>query len=227
MILANKYKILEKIGEGTFSQVFKGENIRTKKLVAIKCEPSNYDTCSLKYETQIYIALNLPHLQIKWFGKHLEFYFLVLPYLGESLNKIKNVSLFQVLELGNKMIQQIKLIHDKGFIHRDIKPANFVLNSETGNLYLIDFGFCRKYLQEDNSTHIPLNTISQIIGTPNFISQHVKNKIEPSRRDDLESVGYIMLYLLDNNENESITQYLNYCKNLGFDETPNYELFKS
>ena len=73
MIIANKYKILEEIGKGAFGKVYKGENIRTKELVAIKVEKVNEEIKSLKYETQIYQALTSGQningfVQVKWFG---------------------------------------------------------------------------------------------------------------------------------------------------------------
>jgi serine/threonine protein kinase len=228
MIIANKYKILEKIGEGKFGKVYKGENIRTKKLVAIKCESCSSGIKSIKYETQIYLALNLPYLQVKWFGQHNEHMIMVLPYLGESLNKIKQTydfSLFQVLELGIKMINHLQFIHEKGFIHRDIKPDNFVMDLEKGEIYLIDFGFCRKYLQADG-THFLINTNKQLIGTPNFVSINIHNKIEPSRRDDLESIGYIMLYLLNTFESFQMTnmnEIISFKMNIEINETEESE----
>ena len=86
MIVANKYKILEEIGKGAFGKVYKGENIRTKELVAIKVEKVNGEIKSLKYETQIYQAITSGKkvngfIQVKWFGLIKDYYFMVLPLL--------------------------------------------------------------------------------------------------------------------------------------------------
>jgi len=274
MIVANKYKILEEIGKGSFVKVYKGENIRTKELVAIKVEKVNGDIKSLKYETQIYQAITSGQktagfLQVKWFGLIKDYYFMVLPLLGDTLGQFKRtynvggkLPLNMILYFGKEMIKRLQYIHEKGFIHRDVKPDNFLfdLNTDVNNMYLLDFGFCKQYLLPDGS-HIPMKTKKQLIGTPNYVSINIHNGIEPSRRDDLESVGYIMINLFyrdeeikmtnmteiiafkfniistDSPEQEKklgfqlvpqiIKDYLNYCKQLHFDETPNYDYLYS
>ena len=269
MIIANKYKILEEIGKGAFGKVYKGENIRTKELVAIKVEKVNGEIKSLKYETQIYQAITSGQktagfLQVKWFGLIKDYYFMVLPLLGDTLGQFKRkfpdgkFSLNTIICFGKEMIKRLQYIHEKGFIHRDVKPDNFLfdLNTDVNNMYLLDFGFCKQYLLPDGS-HIPMKTKKQLIGTPNYVSINIHNGIEPSRRDDLESVGYIMINLFyrdeeikmtnlteiiafkfniistDSPEQEKklgfqlvpqiIKDYLNYCKQLHFDETPDYD----
>jgi serine/threonine protein kinase len=276
MIIANKYKILEEIGKGAFGKVYKGENIRTKELVAIKVEKVNGDIKSLKYETQIYQAITSGKkvngfVQVKWFGLINDYYFMVLPLLGDTLGQFKrtysnraNLPLKLVLSFGKEMIKRLQYIHEKGFIHRDVKPDNFLfdLNTEKipNNMFLLDFGFCKQYLLPDGS-HIPMKTKKQLIGTPNYVSINMHNGLEPSRRDDLESVGYIMINLFykdeeiqmknlteiiafkfniistDSPEQEKklrfqlvpqiIKDYLNYCKHLKFEQTPNYDYLYS
>ena len=131
-LINKKYKIIEKIGEGTFGLIYKGENVRTRELVAIKVEPIENDMKLLKNESVIYQYLNnvegIPF--VKWFGKDEKNYYMVLNLLGESLQSIKNVSTFSlssVLQIGIKSIILLKTIHDKGLVHRDIKPDNFLL----------------------------------------------------------------------------------------------------
>ena len=247
MIIANKYKILEQIGQGSFGKVFKGENIRTKELVAIKIEKNVSGFSSLKYETQIYQAISQTQTRskpskgipsIKWFGLITDYYFMVLPLFGPSLEKLKKdksvyFSLKTTLVFGIQMIQRLQSIHEKGFIHRDIKPDNFLLDSDTSKsdttplLYLVDFGFCRRYIKDGK--HIPIKLDRELIGSPKFVSGNIHNRIEPSRRDDLESVGNIMMYLLHDSFiiNEKINNYLNYCKQLAFEQTPDYDYLYS
>ena len=276
MIIANKYKILEEIGKGAFGKVYKGENIRTKELVAIKVEKVNGDIKSLKYETQIYQAITSGQktpgfVQVKWFGLVKDFYFMVLPLLGDTLSTFKRtyhdvgkLPINLILSFGKEMIKRLHHIHEKGFIHRDVKPDNFLFDLSTektpNNIYLLDFGFCKQYLLPDGS-HIPKKTNKQLIGTPNYVSINIHNGLEPSRRDDLESVGYIMINLFyrdeeiqmknlteiiafkfsiistDTPEQEKklgfqlvpqiIKDYLNYCKHLKFEQTPDYDYLYS
>ena len=274
MIIANKYKIIEKIGEGCFGFIFKGENIRTFEKVAIKMESILSETKLLKNEAKIYQYLHGSSIgfpTVKWFGIIDNYYYMVLPLLGDSLcNKTFPIKLLRLpptefprspapsatarsktlFSISIDIIKRIQYIHENGLIHRDIKPDNFLfgVNNEPV-IYLIDFGFCRKYLKSDNKTHIDLKTNRPMIGTPNFVSVNVHNGLEPSRRDDLESVAYMMIYfqlgqlewmkpgvdldkmremkinVFNNNKiHSSILIFLDYCRKLRFDETPNYNI---
>jgi casein kinase I family protein HRR25 len=252
MIIANKYKLIEKLNNGEFGTIFKAENIRTKELVAIKMESISVETKMLKRETQIYQylgkAVGIP--QVKWFGTTDEYNYMVLPLFGESLAS-KTYSLVDSFSIGQKIVKILSFIHGKGLIHRDIKPDNFVFNQDGTDVYIIDFGLCKKYIDNDNK-HIEMKSGKTIIGTPNFVSTNIHNGVEPSRRDDLISVAYIILYLINGglpwqtkreikdikrqkqlilqwcNTPEELIEYLTYCENLKFDETPDYEyLIKS
>ena len=252
MIIANKYKIIEKLNNGEFGTIFKAENIRTKELVAIKMESISLEKGinMLKRETQIYQylgkATGIP--QVKWYGSTEEYNYMVLPLFGDSLTS-KTFSLVDSFSIGQKIVKILSFIHGKGLIHRDIKPDNFVFNQDGTDVYIIDFGLCKKYIDNYNK-HIEMKSGKTIIGTPNFISVNVHNGIEPSRRDDLISVAYIILYLINgtlpwikemkemkmqkqcifqwSKTPSKLIEYLTYCENLKFDEKPNYEyLIKS
>lgn len=214
MILFNKYKIIEHLNNGACASVYKGENIRTKEVVAIKTENKNKPESGsglLKREAQIYVYLGslkgFPN--VKWFGSDDASYYLVMNLLGDSLQTIRmkyqNCSLSMVKMIGIQMIQRVQSLHIRGLVHRDIKPGNFVFGLHDAELlHLIDFGFCKRYKLANNK-HIPYKTTSNIIGTINFISLNVHKKIEPSRRDDLESVVYILVFLLGKMEWEKHT----------------------
>lgn len=200
-MIANKYRIIGKLNEGSFGQVFKAENIRTKELVAIKVESKNHIT-TLKNEAKIYQFLGktdgLPYL--KWFGTSGNINYLVINLLGPSISKLlKNetkLKIQQCLLIGIQIIERIKYVHDKYLLHRDIKPDNFLfeLADHTNKIYLIDFGLCKRYTY--NGKHIEQKNIRQIVGSPNFVSINVHNGIEPSRRDDLESAIYVIANMI-------------------------------
>jgi serine/threonine protein kinase len=244
MLIANKYEIIEKLNEGLFGVIVKGKNIRTGEYVAIKIESRLNHT--LKMEAKIYQYLgNLDGFpRLKWYGTIEKVHYLVIDLLVYNLVDIikenGKLELTKVLNIGIQMIKRIELLHNKYLIHRDIKPANFMIKDN--KIYLIDFGMCKRY--ETNGIHIEYNKLTKIIGTPNYVSLNIHKGIEPSRRDDIESIIYILLYLLFgklNWENEKsiekimlmkyeltniplfIEKMLYYIRNLSFEEKPNYK----
>jgi serine/threonine protein kinase len=206
-IINNKYKLIEKIGEGCFGTIYKGQNIRTHEEVAIKIEPIENQTKLLKNESIIYQYLNnsvgIP--VVKWYGKDEINYYMVLNLLGNSLQKLKDkigvFSLRATLQIGIQIINLLKTIHEKGLVHRDIKPDNFLfgLNDKKTQLYIIDFGFCRSFINNDTNNHISMKKNSNLIGSQTYASINAHKYDELSRRDDLESLCYMLLYFLFGN----------------------------
>ena len=198
-IIGNKYKLLKKIGTGSFGTIFEGMNIRTGEKVAIKIELVSDNVKLLKNETTIYKYLNglegVPN--IKWYGKDEFYYFMVMELLGTSLQKVmdssKKLKQSTILQLGVNILNILKNIHNRGFIHRDIKPENFLLTiTNPKKLYLVDFGLSKPYIF--NGTHIDYKKKDKFMGTPDFASINAHNFLEQSRRDDLESVSYMLIY---------------------------------
>jgi len=230
MIIGNKYKLTSSIGNGSFGSIFKGTNIRTDEEVAIKVETLESNTKLLKKEAQIYQYLgvidNFP--QVKWFGKDANNYYMVLNLYGESIKerieKKGTMSVTEAIEYGLQMIDRIQVLHEKLLIHRDIKPDNFMfgLNNKSNTLYLIDYGFCKTYIT--NNEHIKEKNNCSLIGTPNFVSIHVKNGVEPTRRDDLESIIYVIVYMCA--KNNVFADVLKHIRNIKFEERPNYSYIK-
>jgi len=204
-VVGNKYEILDKLGEGNFGAVYRGMNVHTNNQVAIKMESINSPAKLLKNETKIYHYLGaMPGIpELKWFGLYNMYYCMVISMLGESLSQFVkrngSISLNIVCSLGIKMIQIVESIHKRGFVHRDIKPDNFLFGLEKkSDIHLVDFGFCKRFIKKDG-THIPANHDKTPLGTPNYISVNVHAGCEPSRRDDMESILYILLYMIEGN----------------------------
>jgi len=101
-----------------------------------------------------------------------------------------------VLMLADQIIGRIEFVHNKNFIHRDIKPDNFLmgLNKRGNQVFLIDFGLAKKYRDPKNHQHIPYREQKNLTGTARYASIKAHLGIEQSRRDDLESLGYVFMY---------------------------------
>ena len=259
-LINNKYMLLEQIGAGSFGKIYKGKNIRTNEMVAIKVEPIKNGTKLLKNESIIYQFLadvsDIPN--VKWYGKDNFNYYMVINLLGESLESLlisrTTFSLKLTLQIGIQIILLLRTLHDKGLVHRDVKPDNFLLglHDRRRQLNIIDFGFCKRYICDEH--HIPMKKTSNVIGSLSYASINAHNFIELSRRDDLESLGYVLVYLyfgtldwqtddpyLYESKNETIKNMkirlmdderipliiIDYFKNvrtLEFEEKPNYAI---
>ena len=205
MILDSKYELLEKLNEGSFGQVYKAKHVRTGELVAVKIERKTVSSSSLKNEAKIYQYLSKEpgFTSLKWFGSNDNIRYLVTNLLVCSLpNLIKrkgSLKLNIILQLGIQMLKRIQTLHSKYLLHRDIKPDNFMLGPNK-QLYLIDFGLCKRYDHAGQHIEETCKQNKSIIGSINFVSLNVHKGIEPSRRDDIESCIYVILYLLQNGE---------------------------
>ncbi len=197
----NKYKIIKKIGNGSFGEVYIGENIDSKTKIAIKLEKIEENHAQLRNEYNMYNSLRnkkgIP--SVYWFGINSENRILVMDFIGPSLDKIYNnnrecFKINGILKIGINILDLIELVHEKNIIHRDIKPSNFLMNRNS-ELFIIDFGLS-KFYRDNSGNHIPYDTKKKFIGTPRYSSKNNHNGIEQSRRDDLESIGYVIIYLM-------------------------------
>ena len=196
MIVANKYIVKEFIGQGKFGSVCKGEKIGdVSKTVAIKFECKETPIPLLKIETRIleYLARNglrkwIP--QVFWYGLHQEYLCTVMSYLGEmSLLNIDILSLDFLMDWFYTAVSILEKIHLYGVIHRDLKPAHFLFHE--GKWILIDFGFATFVSEEECEKKKKKREC--IVGTPNYISISVHDGFYPGKKDDMISLGYILL----------------------------------
>ncbi|CAE8653314.1 unnamed protein product, partial [Polarella glacialis] len=203
--VGGRYRLGRKIGAGSFGAIHLGTNIQTGEEVAIKLEPLKSRHPQLLYEAKIYkilsggIGIPLVH----WYGVEGDFTIMVLDLLGPSLEDLLNfckgrLSLKTVLMLADQMINRIEYVHVKNVIHRDVKPDNFLLGMghKANQVNLIDFGLAKRYRDARTQQHIPYREGKALTGTARYASINTHVGLEQSRRDDLEAVGYVLVYLV-------------------------------
>ena len=197
----SKFRTIKKLGEGSFGKVYKAEY--NNEYFALKFENRTKGQSLLENEATIMTYLKGPNIPlIKSFGYSGEYNILVMQLMDRSLedifNKKKKFSVKTTCMLGYQMVNVLQYIHDRHIIHRDIKPDNFVMgaNENNAHLYLLDFGLAKKYRSSRTLVQYPLIKKKKLTGTARYASIHALEELEQSRRDDLESVGYVLMYFL-------------------------------
>lgn len=182
--------------------MFAGQDTITQDRVAIKFESIQVSHPQLLTETKVYKSLRsaFGFPELKWSGVANDYNAIVIQLMDKTLEDLfqkchSRFSLKTVLMLGDQMLSRVEFFHNMGFIHRDIKPENFMIGfgNQSKNLYLLDFGLSKGYIG------LKFDDQRSISGTVRYISVNTHMGIEVSRRDDLESIGYVLLYLLKGN----------------------------
>jgi serine/threonine protein kinase len=200
--VGGRYRLGKKIGTGSFGEIFEGTDIFDNSAVAIKLEHNTVKYPQLLFEAKLLKSIpgtGIPTMH--WFGIAGEYNAMVMELLGQNLEDLfsyctKNFTLKTILMITIQLIERIKHVHDNNYIHRDIKPQNFLVgkDSTAKTIYILDFGLAKRYRDEHTHIHIPLKENRNLTGTARYASCNAHNGLEQSRRDDMESIAYVILY---------------------------------
>ena len=262
-LIFGKYSIKYLISKGSYDEVYFGTNVNNGKNYAFKIEDRN--SIKLFLENECYALINLkgPYIpEVISYGVIGNYNILVENLLGKSIWDIwlennKKLNLKDTCIFAIQALSLLEYVHSKNYLHRDIKPANFLVGDpDNSQIYLIDFGNAKKYRSSKTGKHIKSNKSNSIFGSLIYLSTGAINGIEQTRRDELESLGYVIIYLFlgslpwsrikietlkqalskikEIREKTSIANlcrgmpkeiniYMDYVKNLNYEQRPNYE----
>ncbi|KAI0244951.1 kinase-like domain-containing protein [Lactifluus subvellereus] len=200
-----RYKLGEKLGSGSYGKVYQAREIGGQTVVVVKIAHSGIEANALKHEYHVLGQLSsyagVP--KALWLGREEELHVMVLESLGPSLEEHfdacgRKFSLITVALIAGQLLSHLQNIHLHHYIHRDIKPANILtgLGDSAHIVYLADFGIAKRFRNPKTHAHVPLSNGHQLTGSPAFTSINSHLGIELSRRDDLESLAYVLIYLL-------------------------------
>ena len=202
-LIFDRYKLIKRLGAGSFGSIY--EAVYQNQYYAIKLEEKNRGQDLLETEAYIMSYLHGPGLPfVKSYGYSSKHNILVMELMGESLEDkfegfvVKKMSNRCVCNIGYQMIEILEYIHNKHVIHRDIKPDNFVVGrgEKRKYIYILDFGLSKKYRSSRTLKHYQILKSKNLTGTARYASINALNGLTQSRRDDLEAVGYVLMYFL-------------------------------
>ena len=203
-LLFKRYQTIKLLGKGTFSSVYMALDKKTNSYVALKTEKRGSTNEELLEKEALILdslrGFGIP--EVYSFGKTETHNILVMPLLGKSLLDYfivenKEINMNDICYTAVHIIERMEWVHSKCIVYRDIKPENFLYDKKEKNiLYLIDFGLCRKYKSTRTGKHIIPNNIGKFTGTTRYASIYAMGGNEQSRRDDIESIGYMIIYFM-------------------------------
>lgn len=206
-VINQQWKLIKRIGSGSFGDIFLVLDLKTKEQAAAKlevCKQTSESQLENEFKFLVLLKGNPGIPTIFWFGfdgvQNL-YKCMISEYLGPSLEQLHayckcKFSIKTVAMLADQMIKRIEILHRYFITHRDIKPDNFVMGNgyNFNTLYIIDLGLSKYYKDPESKHHLLFKNLKNLIGTVRYCSINAHAGYEHSRRDDLESLGYVLIY---------------------------------
>jgi len=260
-LLAGRFTVDAKILNGSFSGAFSGTDIYSQEQVVVKVESVHSNVSVLLKESRVFNSLlggiGIP--KIHWYGNDGRFNLLVIdkpgPTVQDLIEDLEKFGKEFLMALAKQVLDCIEFMHSKGFIHRDVKPEVFSLKKDWGdkndlNVHIINLGFSKRYMYPKTKQHIAMKRKTSIKCLSTFASHRARQGLQQSRRDDLEAIGNMMMYLqcvqlpanfLCKDINSEVDRlasqemwlsdlptefvpFLRYTQSLQFEEEPDYDM---
>ena len=196
--LLGRYQWEARLGSGSFGEVYRCLDTETNTLIAVKVEKKKGKSAQLLTEVDVLKLMSPFHgfPRLLFYHEDEDQRYLGMTLLGDSLEDQfrRRRSLFtfkHVLRVGMDLVARLRDLHAVGYISRDVKSENIMEDN-----FLIDFGLAKLYRDPKSHKHIPVKVKNTLTGTARYASLNAHRGLELSRRDDLESLGYVLLYLL-------------------------------
>ena len=195
------FRVLELVGQGGMGIVFRAEDTRLRRLVALKVmQPRFASETKIRQrflgEAQAMAALKSDHVVTVYeVGLAGDLPFLAMEFLeGEALDslhkRVGQLALAQVVRIGKEAASGLGAAHARGLVHRDIKPSNLWLEAPTARVKILDFGLARL-----NSGDRQASQVGLIVGTPAFMAPEQARGEAVDYRADLFSLGCVLYWL--------------------------------